>query len=969
MLYRSLALAFAALVALVLVGVKWWGEHGTFSQSVTASVDQASPAAAPMGGVLANADKTNIVLAVLVTVLLGSLVVLGLRLMRNYRGAVKLARQTTAETEFNEARLMDFVALSSDWLWETDTEHRFTLVSGGIRSIANMDSADFTGRALWDIRARPTDGSQWASHIRKLEQREQFTLLVSRADLTGLVRHLEFTGKPLFDNGKFIGYRGVGRDVTRRLESDRHLRNSEERFRTLVESFYDWYWEQDEQLRFTQLMTSPQNPTPMRTGEVIGKTRWALADAMPEQGDWHDHIEMLERHVPYDGFVYHRSTPTGQRWFSVTGRPTFDSAGRFTGYRGVTRDVTQERQTRQALIASEERYRSTFEMAPVGIVSTDASGRWERVNQTFARMLGHEAEDLTGKSDADFTHPKDVDEDAALFADLRQGRSAIYEREKRFIRSNGAVVWARVTVTAQRDADGAFSHSIAVVQDISEHLMAERERKAIEHRYRQLVDVSPDGIVVHRNGRILFANPAGVKIFGVARMDALLDQPLEQYVEGTGEHPMDASAPAVPGTTIARQQFRIRRADNRVADVECTGVVVEFSDGPAILCLIRDISDSVAAEKALHESRTRYREVVESVNEVIFQADMSGCFQFLNPSWTRVSGHDVEESLGRHMAAFLHPDDRLDVRESIERLLLGKQQQSECELRIRTTEGEVRWLEVHTRVMTSASGEPLGIMGSMDDITTRKVAELTLKNVNIDLESRVRARTAELEASNRELEAFSYSVSHDLRAPLRAIDGFSMILQEDLAGTLDGSARTHLQRIRMATARMAQLIDDLIELARLTRQTLRRENLDLSLMVTTILDDIHQENPGRTLEAEIAPGLSVNADRALMRIALENLLRNAWKFTADEPVARIGFYAIRESENVMFCIADNGIGFDMEYADKLFMPFYRLHASSEFAGSGIGLATVARIIQRHGGTIDADSAPGEGARFYFSIGR
>ena len=595
----------------------------------------------------------------------------------------------------------------------------------------------------------------------------------------------------------------------------------------------------------------------MRTGEAIGKTRWALADAMPEQGDWNAHIELLERHAPYDGFVYHRSTPMGQRWFSVTGRPTFDSAGRFTGYRGVTRDVTQERQTRQALVASEERYRSTFEMAPVGIVSTDAKGRWERVNQTFARMLGHEAEELAGKSDADFTHPDDVDEDATLFADLREGRSAIYEREKRFIRSNGAIVWARVTVYALRDAEGAFSHSIAVVQDISEHLMAERERKAIEHRYRQLVDVSPDGIVVHRNGRILFANPAGVKIFGVTRMDALLDQPLDHYVEDNSEFPMGASAPVVPGTTIARQQFRIRRADDRLADVECTGVVVEFSDGPAVLCLIRDISDSVAAEKALHESRTRYREVVESVNEVIFQADMSGRFQFLNPSWTRVSGHDIDESLGQQMADFLHPDDRAGAREAIERLLLGKQKQCECELRIRTTEGEVRWLEVHTRLMSSASGEPLGIMGSMDDITTRKVAELTLKNVNIDLEARVRARTAELEASNRELEAFSYSVSHDLRAPLRAIDGFSMILQEDLADSLDGSARRHLQRIRAATERMAQLIDDLIELARLTRLALRRENLDLSLMVTTILDDIHQENPGRTLEAEIAPGLSV----------------------------------------------------------------------------------------------------------------
>ena len=239
-LYRSLALAFAALVALVLVGIKWWGDHVAFSRKSGVADGGVSSAATPaLDTAVVTTDTTNIVLAVLVAVLLALLMVLAVRLARNYRRAVTTARQTTAATEFNEARLMDFVALSSDWLWETDTDHRFTLMSGGIRSIANMDSDDFTGRALWDIRARPTDGGQWASHIRKLEQRAHFTLLVSRTDLTGLVRHLEFTGKPLFDDGKFIGYRGVGRDVTQQLESDRHLRTSEERFRTLVESFYD----------------------------------------------------------------------------------------------------------------------------------------------------------------------------------------------------------------------------------------------------------------------------------------------------------------------------------------------------------------------------------------------------------------------------------------------------------------------------------------------------------------------------------------------------------------------------------------------------------------------------------------------------------------------------------------------------------------------------------------------------------
>jgi hypothetical protein len=271
-------------------------------------------------------------------------------------------------------------------------------------------------------------------------------------------------------------------------------------------------------------------------------------------------------------------------------------------------------------------------------------------------------------------------------------------------------------------------------------------------------------------------------------------------------------------------------------------------------------------------------------------------------------------------------------------------------------------------VAQDGASAPHGLAGTLDDITARRVAEMTLRNINQELEARVKLRTAELEASNRELEGFSYSVSHDLRAPLRAIDGFARILEEELDDQLDENARGHIERIRKASTRMAHLIDDLIELARLTRQSLHRETFDLSEIALQIVEELRAEEPERKVEVEITTDLMVTADRTLMRVVLENLLHNAWKFSSRKEIAHISFSAERERERRVFCVSDDGAGFDMAFAGNLFRPFHRLHGSAEFPGSGIGLANVQRIIQRHGGRIWAESEPGKGAKFCFTLG-
>jgi light-regulated signal transduction histidine kinase (bacteriophytochrome) len=254
------------------------------------------------------------------------------------------------------------------------------------------------------------------------------------------------------------------------------------------------------------------------------------------------------------------------------------------------------------------------------------------------------------------------------------------------------------------------------------------------------------------------------------------------------------------------------------------------------------------------------------------------------------------------------------------------------------------------------------------DVTEQMQAQQALHKAHDELETRVRERTRELEAANRELESFSYSVSHDLRAPLRSLEGFSTALLDDYAGQLDDQAKQYLRYIRESSVLMARLIDDLLKLSRITRSEMTFEKVDLSEMAWNIVAKLRKTEPQREAEVIIASEIAAYGDHNLLRVVLENLLDNAWKFTGKTARARIEFGVTEQNGRRVYFMRDNGAGFDMKYADKLFQPFQRLHRASEFPGTGIGLATVQRIIRRHGGTVRAEGKAGEGAAFYFTLG-
>lgn len=391
----------------------------------------------------------------------------------------------------------------------------------------------------------------------------------------------------------------------------------------------------------------------------------------------------------------------------------------------------------------------------------------------------------------------------------------------------------------------------------------------------------------------------------------------------------------------------------------------EFSP---IVSSINTMSAVVAnREESLRKKSEELEHYFTSALDLLCIADTDGYFLKLNPEWEEMLGYPMTELVGRKFLELVHPD---DMEGTLQALSTLSAQNSVLNFtnRYRHKDGSYRWIEWRSY--------PVGTMiyASARDITERKRAEDEISRLNEELhrhaaqlEQQVAARTAQLEAANKELEAFSYSASHDLRAPLQTIDGFSRALLEDYGDKLDAVAKDYLQRLRAAAQHMAGLIDDLLKLSRLTRADMALEPVDLGELARAVADELRAQEPAREVAFEIAADAIVQGDKRLLAILIQNLLGNAWKFTSKHPRARIEFgVAERDGERVYY-VRDDGAGFDMTRVDKLFIPFQRLHTTSDFPGQGIGLATVRRIVARHGGRIWAEAMPEQGATFYFTL--
>ncbi len=391
--------------------------------------------------------------------------------------------------------------------------------------------------------------------------------------------------------------------------------------------------------------------------------------------------------------------------------------------------------------------------------------------------------------------------------------------------------------------------------------------------------------------------------------------------------------------------------------------------------LTREIQERKRAEEQVARlNRTlekRFLSTFEQAAVGIAHISKSGVWIRLNKRYGQFLGCPSEELVGRNHKEFIHPDD-VELNESLfQQLLEGKTEHYVVRMRYVRKGGDFIWVKLTVSLVYDETGELEYALAVAEDISRKKQIEEENRRWAEELEKRVEERTAQLKAVNQELEAFSYSVSHDLRAPLRAIDGFSLALLEDYENVLDETGKDYLDRVRTETQRMGGLIDDMLQLSRLTRGEMIRQDIDLSQMAHEVIDELRVGDPKRHVVVEIQDGIVVNADEYLIRAVIQNLLENAWKFTSKTMDAHIWFGMLQShdegGEKTVYFVKDNGAGFDMAYVNKMFTAFQRLHGVDEFPGSGIGLATVQRVIHRHGGEVWAEGEVGKGATIYFTL--
>jgi PAS domain S-box-containing protein len=630
-------------------------------------------------------------------------------------------------------------------------------------------------------------------------------------------------------------------------------------------------------------------------------------------------------------------------------------------YTVILRDITER-------LRAEERFRLVVEAAPSAMLMVSNAGLMTLVNEQAEQLFGYNRVELLGQPVEMLVparyrahHPGH----RALFSQHPSSRAMGSGRDLYGLRKDGTEVPIEIGLNPIRTEEGAFV--LASIIDIT-------ERRRADERFRQLIERAPNGMVmVDRDGRIVLVNAQIESSFGYNR-EELLSQPIEMLVpkrfhaHHTGYRDHFIAHPTARPMGGGRDLYGLRK-DGSEFPVEIGLNPLDTDQGVMVVGTIVDITERKQAEEKLRRSQEQLAGVIGSAMDAIITVDETQLIVLFNAAAERMFLCPSDDAIGQALDRFIpkrfRPGHHRHIEDFGSTHVTKRTMGSLGAIFGLRANGEEFPIEASISQLVSEATRFYTVI--LRDITERRQAEIEIRGLNEGLEQRVADRTAQLEAANKELEAFSYSVSHDLRAPLRHINGFSQALLEDYADKLDEIGKDYLQQVRSASQEMSQLIDDVLQLARVTRSGMHKETINLSELAHSIMTEIRNADAGRQVNFDIEEGLSTRGDKRLLGIMLNNLIGNAWKFTSKREQARITFGQNRNGGEPAYFVRDNGAGFDMTYADKLFGAFQRLHTAGEFEGTGIGLATVQRIVNRHGGRVWAESAVDQGATFYFTL--
>ncbi|WP_413173136.1 PAS domain-containing protein [Anabaena azotica] len=643
----------------------------------------------------------------------------------------------------------------------------------------------------------------------------------------------------------------------------------------------------------------------------------------------------------------------------------------------IQRRTSQLESTNQALVNSRHQLANLINTLPGIVFSRSVNDDFsvESLSDGYLSIIGGNGKELASDENRTFQGlivPEDLPKiDTAIRKAIADQMT--YEVEYRIHSQCGQEKWLwekgiETFINGEQKIQGFITEITSL-----KHTQAALQES--EAKFRELADNIHE--VFHINSadlsEILYISPGYEEIWGQS-CESLYQHP-ESWSESIHPDERDrifaACARLVQGEPL-EEEYRIIHPTGDIRWIFARVFPIYSPSGQILrhVGIAADITERKLTEIALQHSQERYRSLVQATTQVIWITDATGKFTTVQESWEAFTGQTFTEYQGLNWQYSLHPDDReRTIKIWLQAIAKNCLYENEC--RICDSNGEYHCFWVRALPVLETDGSIREWVGACTNITVRKQTELEIRQLNEQLEERVQQRTAELIAANKELEAFSYSVSHDLRAPLRGIDGFSKTLLERYQDQLDERGQHYLTRIRAGTQRMGELIDNLLQLSRVTRTPIRYAQVNLSAIAQEIAQQLSENEPERQVQWLISPDLIVWGDAQLLRIVMENLFNNAWKFTSTKIQTKIELSCILLENNnhsrLTYMITDNGVGFDQAYANKLFQAFQRLHTVEEFPGTGIGLATVQRIVRRHGGDVWANGVIGERATFYFTL--